>query len=250
MPIAAVGGSLTLRECYSTVRRFLRQVWCPGDQMTRIIPIRFAVSCAAAVALLGLWPVAVDATAVLVSQAVQDVYLESGGTSCHDPYSWVWSASRAERVFVDVDPGRPCEIGASGCHRQPESLLPSSDHFDSINAVCGLKSKQHASSEQSGEFNNEACVQAESRAVLENVMITIDYSDLPRGPACTRDDPRCQSLPPIPASVQPPAAPTASGVTQSPNPLVTVVPGAMAFEADFNLLDGVRRRVERPPTTI
>ena len=185
----------------------------------------------------------------MMSQAIQDRYLESGGSSCHDPYSWVWTAPRAVRVSVGVDSNRPCEIGAQGCDRQPESLSSAAEAFASIKAVCGLKSKQHASSDQVGEFDNEACVEAESRAALESLLITIDHSEVPRGPVCTRDDPRCESLPPVPASIQPPAAPTASGLTKSQRPLEGAISNTRQIDMDSNLLDGVRRRVVRPPIT-
>ena len=199
-------------------------------------------------ACVAIWPVRADATAVFVSQSPLDGFLESGGSSCHDPYSWVWSAPRAERVLVSTPPDGLCEIGATGCSRRPESLFSAGEMFDSVKAVCGLKSKQYANSAQTGTFDNEACVQAESRVILESLVITIDNSELPRGPACSQEDPSCQSLPPLPTSVEPPVAPAGSGLTAKYELAGTTRQGHRPSEATDELADGVSRRVDRPPT--
>lgn len=131
-------------------------------------------------------------------------YLESGGGSCADPMSWVWVAPRAERIELSVESVGLCEIGTSGCDRVPESA-PIEGVFDDVKTMCSLKSQHFEASGALGLFDNEACMKAERRTVIENTMaisLPEPPDPGPRGPSCSQTDSQCHSLPPIPVRLE------------------------------------------------
>jgi len=189
------------------------------------------------------------ASAVSTDVALEGLHpaLESGGMGCFDPQSWVWSAPRAERVALEITWDHPCEIGQPSCDRVAESVVEELT-VDQASQFCALKLAQHEKSESEAPFDNELCLQSARE------LLSIDYTvpepvDIGWQLVCRESDPECRSMPPVRQPIR--------DLTTSPSGVVQFLVVAdtrdvdAAWPSDENRpRRGVRRRVDRPPTTI
>lgn len=166
---------------------------------------------------------------------------------CFDPDSWVWASPRAERVAIELTWTGLCEVGTSGCNRELESTDAHLTDDDSASVYCEMKSVQHESSNKDVPFDNESCLAAE-RASLAVGLETLPQPRLPENLSCNAWEVTCQALPPLVVSTfgrdvqftntrstRTSAEPSADGVLEWP-------------DLCGRARDGVRRRVDRPPT--
>lgn len=194
-----------------------------------------------------MWPQTGEAVPNRNASFAPSTLLAWDSGRCVDPHSWVWSSPRAERVAVELTWTSQCEIGSPGCNRQPESADTEPNIDETATAICELKSVQHESSNKDVPFDNESCLAAE-RAPLTVGFETLPPLQSPENLSCNAWEVTCQALPPLVVftfardvqftnhrPVWAIGEPFPDGVLQWPH---------LCEEAR----DGVRRRVDRPPT--
>jgi hypothetical protein len=122
--------------------------------------------------------------------------------------------------------------------------------LDDPQQVCALKHAQHEQSGAEGEFDDKACLRSEHSPALADALLETPapINDVAPELTCSEDDPSCRSLPP--------ASPTQPSYARISAP--ATLPLAMAWVERLSprwdptqlgeARDGVRRRVERPPS--
>jgi hypothetical protein len=181
------------------------------------------------------------------SRSVEPPPLESGGSVCYDPHSWVWTAARAERIPAWVSPDAPCEIGTVGCERSPGELGVALQGLEEAQQVCDLKRAQLEQQDDLLAFDTKACLRAESTPPAQLLALESVPPAPSNGLVCGDGDATCSSMPLAPHIALEWSTPAPALTAALLGWLANAAESTPGPAAHGRALRGTHRRVERPP---